>query len=470
MNYDSKNYETSDLLMKMGREYGVYVCDSRSIPLICDGLKSSQRKMLWVMKNKNEKIKTISLAGEAISMGLYLHGDQSASATISMMAAPFLNNIPYFKGIGSFGTQIDPYAWGAPRYTYVKKNPIIDKLMFVDEEIIPLKDNYDGTCKEPVHFLPLIPMLLINGISGIAVGWSTEILPHDPFDVINTVKNILKGSESNLSLEPKYLNYDIIVKKINDNSWEFYGKFERIDSSKIVVYSLPPDISLEKFKERLDQLEDEEKIQEYTDESSENIRIIIKFKRGTLKDLTDNDIYNLLKLKTRKTQRIIVVDFDGNTIKKYDDTISLIKAWCNWRLNFFESRYKYLLEVNNRDLLYNKCMLECFEKQLLKRIINKRNRDEINEEIKNIIKKYENLMEKDFFEKTITSISNIPIWKWNNQTENNIRSKIIELEEKNKEYTRILSSREEQRNIYIKELESIENFLKKSINELKPSI
>ena len=455
------DYNTSDLLLKMGREYGVYVCDSRSIPLICDGLKSSQRKMLWVMKDKNEKIKTISLAGEAISMGLYLHGDQSAAATISMMAAPFLNNVPYFKGIGSFGTQIDPYAWGAPRYTYVKKNPILDKFMFTDEDIIPMKDNYDGTCKEPVHFLPLIPTLLLNGISGIAVGWSTEILPHNPLNIIKIMKKILNNENDDLNLEPEYMNNDVIVSRINENTWEFYGKFERLDNSRIIVTSLPPDMPLEKFKEKLDQLEDEEKIQEYTDESSENIKVIIKFKRGSLQNLKDKEIYDLLKLKTRKTQRIVVVDFDGNTIKKYDNVIELIKVWCNWRLTFYRKRYENLLINSKREILQHECLLKCFEKQLLKRILNKKNKNEIYGEIENTISEYKNKMEKEEFHKIISSISNIPIWRWNNETENDTKNKILELTNKIKEYEKILSSQEEQKKIYLEELESLENSFKK---------
>ena len=175
---------TTEYIKSTSRDYSIYVCQSRGIPSVCDGLKDAQRKALFIMKPKSDKIKTISLAGEMISSNIYLHGDASAAETLSLMAATYCNNIPFLHGIGAFGTKVGPTNWGAPRYTYIKKYAITDALIYPDYDIIPLKENYDGSVMEPKHFLPLIPLVLLNGISGIAVGWSTEILPRSLDDLI----------------------------------------------------------------------------------------------------------------------------------------------------------------------------------------------------------------------------------------------------------------------------------------------
>ena len=121
----------SNYILDTSREYSVYVCENRAIPKVADGLKDGPRKALWLMRNKSEKIKTVSMSGEMISSGLYLHGDASASGAISMLAAPYCNNIPLIEGIGAFGTRVAPVEGiGAPRYTYVKKNKAADMLLY----------------------------------------------------------------------------------------------------------------------------------------------------------------------------------------------------------------------------------------------------------------------------------------------------------------------------------------------------
>ena len=180
--------DTTTFIKDSSREYSIYVCQSRGIPSISDGLKDAQRKALDVIKPIGDKIKTISLAGLMISSNRYLHGDAAACDTISLMAAPYCNNVPLLSGIGAFGTRVGPDDWGAPRYTYVKKNSFTESLVFQDYDIVPMKENYDGSVLEPRHFLPLIPLVLLNGVSGIAVGWSTEILPHSLSGLIDATQ------------------------------------------------------------------------------------------------------------------------------------------------------------------------------------------------------------------------------------------------------------------------------------------
>jgi len=215
-----------------------------------------------------------------ISSGLYLHGDQSANGTISLLAAPYTNNIPYIEGTGTFGTRVAPVEGiGAPRYTYVGKNIVTEKLIYPDLSIVPLKDNYDGSTKEPGTFLPILPIILLNGISGIAVGWSTVILPRNIRDIINATVAAIDGKKVK-RLIPSYDFLNADVEHLGGNSWVFIGKVELIDRSKLKIKELPPDLTLDKFKNRLVQMEEDGKIRDFIDRSTNKIDIEIKFKRG----------------------------------------------------------------------------------------------------------------------------------------------------------------------------------------------
>lgn len=424
-----KIISTSDYILDTSRDYAIYVCDQRAIPSVTDGFKSGQRKMLWLMRNKADKIKTVSLAGESISSGLYLHGDASASQTISLMAAPYCNNIPFFHGIGTFGTRVNPTAIGAPRYTYVKRNKAAENIVYQDLDVVPLKENYDGSTMEPATFLPIVPTVLLNGVSGIAVGWSTDILPHALKDLVDAVTAVLEGKKIK-PIKPQYTYLDVDVRHIENNAWEFRGKIEKADNSTVKVKSLPPDLSLEKFRERLDQLEDEGKINDYVDNSAEEIDIKIKFKRGQVAEWTEDAIIDFLKLKTRKTERIVVLGFDGNSIKQYDKPEDLITDWVDWRFKFYIKRYEKLLEDTAYDLLYWLGLKACFDKKLLNKLLKAKNKAEVTGHISKIT---DNLDDKQ-----IDKIASLPTYRWNEEYYQEVLTKISELDGKIQEYVGLL--------------------------------
>jgi DNA gyrase/topoisomerase IV subunit A len=437
---------TSDYILDTSRDYAIYVCDQRAIPLVTDGFKSGQRKMLWLMRNKADKIKTVSLAGESISSGLYLHGDTSASQTISLMAAPYCNNIPLFHGIGTFGTRVNPTAIGAPRYTYVKRSKAAESIVYQDIDVVPLKENYDGSTMEPATFLPIIPTVLLNGVSGIAVGWSTDILPHSLNDLVDAVSQALEGKKIK-PIKPCYSYLDVDVQHIEDNAWEFRGKFERLDKSTIKVKSLPPDLSLEKFRSRLDDFEEEGKIVDYTDNSAEEIDIVIKFRRGQIGDWTDESIIDLLKLKTRKSERIVVLGFDGNSIKQYSSPEELIKDWVDWRFTFYVKRYEKLLGDTAYDLLYWLGLKACFDNNLLAKLLKAKNKAEVTDHISK--------MTVDLDVKQIDKIASLPTYRWNKEYYEEVKVKIAEEEEKLEKYLGLLDKPDDIKDIFKLEVQSL---------------
>lgn len=441
-----KYTNTSDYILDTSREYAIYVCDQRAIPLVTDGLKSSQRKMLWLMRSKTDKIKTVSLAGSSIAEGLYLHGDASAAQAISLMAAPYCNNVPLLTGIGSFGTIINPQAWGAPRYTYVKKNKAAEKILYQDLDVVPMKENYDGSTMEPVTFLPIIPTILLNGVSGIAVGWSTEILPHALNDLVDATVAALQGKKIK-QLKPHYNYLDIEVRHLTENSWEFLGKVERKDSTTIRVKSLPPDLSLEKFRERLDTYEDEDKINDYIDNSSDQIDIEIKFKRGTIADWSEEKLIEFLKLRSRKSERIVVIGFDNNSIKQYSGPEELVKDFVEWRFSFYVKRYEKYFEDASYELHYWLALRECFDHKLPDDILKVKNKKEVIDKIFSIA---------DFIdEKQADKIANLPTYRWCTEYYEEVLKKIEELLNNIEEYADLLENPEKIRTIFLDEVKAL---------------
>lgn len=438
---------TTDYIKRTSREYSIYVCQSRGIPSICDGLKDAQRKALFVIKPKGDKIKTISLAGELISSNIYLHGDASAAETLSLMAAPYCNNIPFLQGIGAFGTKIGPTDWGAPRYTYLKKNGVTESLIYPDYDIIPLKENYDGSVLEPKNFLPLVPLVLLNGISGIAVGWSTDILPRSLDDLIDASIKAVDSKKFDM-LVPKYEYLDCGVRNLGGNSWEFTGKV-RFDGNTIWVEELPPDLSLEKFKARLNQMEDEEKIQTYIDRSTKEIKIEIKFKRGTIADWTEDKAIDYLKLRSKTTERIVVLDWNGDSIKQYETAEALIKEFVEWRLGWYKIRYQKMIADDTYQLNYNLALKACIDGKLPQFLPQAQDKAEIVEKIQKICDKIS--LDAD----QIDRIASLPSYRWAKDAYDEIAKRIKALTDTINEHNAILADESKQRDIYKSELKAL---------------
>lgn len=437
---------SSTYIKDTSREYSIYVCENRAIPKVADGLKDAQRKALWLIRNKGEKIKTVSLAGEMISSGLYLHGDASAAGSISMLAAPFCNNVPLLHGIGTFGTRTAPVdGIGAPRYTYVKRGSALTYLMLPDLDIVPLKENYDGSTLEPIHFLPLIPTVLLNGVSGIAVGWSTEILRRRFSDLVKVSIDALDGKPVS-QLVPHFERFDIKVDHIESNSWEMSGRAKVIDTSTIHVTELPPDLTLAKFKERLNSLEDDGKINSYVDRSTKTIDITVKFQRGTVAGWDEAKAIEFLKLKQKKSERIVVVDWNGTAIKQYDSAEEVVKSFVEWRLGWYTVRYEYMRAEDSYSLNFWRAVKACFDAKLPAKLPTLANKQAIIDEVTSITKGIP--LEQAQSDRIVS----LPSFRWAKDAYQDVLDHIKRLEDNIDDYTKTLADPKKLKAIYRKEL------------------
>ncbi len=443
---------TTDYIKSTSRDYSIYVCQTRGIPSVCDGLKDAQRKALFVIKPKGDKIKTISLAGEMISQNVYLHGDASAAETLSLMAAPYCNNVPLLQGIGAFGTKIGPTDWGAPRYTYLKRNAHTDALVFTDYDIVPLKENYDGSVMEPKNYLPLVPMVLLNGISGIAVGWSTDILPRGLEDLIDATVAAIDGKDIK-TIAPRYDYLDCNVRNIAGNAWEFTGR-ARIDGSTVWIEELPHNLSLEKFKERLNAMEDDDKIQTYIDRSTKTIKIEIRFKRGTIANWTEETAIDFFKLRSRVTERIVVLDWNGNSVRQFESAEQLINEFVQWRLGWYKVRFEKIIADLTYQLNWNLALKACIDGKLPEYLPKAADKTDVVTKVQTLCKNI------DIDDDQTERIASLPSYRWAKDAYNEIVSKIADLNARIAEHQALLADPKKQKDIYRKEVLALKKLAK----------
>jgi len=289
--------KTSQYIDSIAKEYSRYVLMSRAIPMSSDGLKTSQRIALYLMQDQAKSVKTAALVGKAMGSGLYVHGDAAMGNAISYLAGPYINNHPLLQGEGAFGSRADPTAFGAPRYTEVKRSKFAVEHLYIDTDICPQVENYDGSTTMPLTFLPRLPLVLLNGIRGIAVGFSCNILPRRLEELREAVLDVVETGSTQRPLMPFYERYncDIIRDHSNHNKYHIRGKLSIINTTTVHISEIPPSMSINTVVERLIALEENKKIVSFTDATSDKVDITVKMSRSELKKYTEDGLINLFK-------------------------------------------------------------------------------------------------------------------------------------------------------------------------------
>lgn len=237
----------------------------RAIPSEIDGLKVSERKVVWTALKtlkKGEEIKTAQFGNLTAKETDYAHNEQCLERVISALAQDFptSNNLPHFKGNGQFGSRYRPKA-SSGRYTHVEKSFWL-RYVYREEDdgILPMVFD-EGRETEPEHLVPIIPMTLINGTCGIANGFSTFIPQYNPIDVIREMRRIIEGREGNAShIAPWYRGYkgniDLIVEDTPDQrviAMQSYGCYEELRGGNVKITELPVGTFGEDYRKKLNE-------------------------------------------------------------------------------------------------------------------------------------------------------------------------------------------------------------------------
>lgn len=359
-------FSTSEYIRRTSREYALYVNDFRSIPSSRDGLKMAQRIALWLMRDVSAPMTTMAFVGRMIESKLYVHGDASAAEMVSMMAAPYLNNVPVITGRGGFGTRSKPKGIGSPRYTKVMRSKFAEDVIYCDIDSLPMVDNYDQSAQMPDTFLPMIPLSLLNGVVGIGVGWRSLILPRSFDDIQAAIIEYLRKGKIRNKLIPSYAKYDVTVEAGDEpGRYIVSGKFERVKSNTIRITELCPTTSkgeswtTESYREHLIELEEAGKIRDFIDHSRDKIDIIVKFPGGVLETLGDDEIYKMLALRSTFTEGIIVIDHARQKVVEYPSPANLIMDFVDWRLSWYKDRYQRMVATERGNIQFWLSYIAC---------------------------------------------------------------------------------------------------------------
>ena len=367
----------------------------RSIPNLFDGLKESQRKILYCVKKRNltynkPSLKVAQLGGYVAEHTNYHHGEQNLYQTITKMAQEFpgSNNIPLLYRDGQFGSRNNAGNDAAsPRYIFTKME-LLTPLLFREEDDVLL--DYvvdDGDVLEPKFYVPILPTILINGSIGIATGWSSNIPCYNPKDIINCVKIWLEnegdvfiedpdndGSTLSLlpSIMPWYRGFKGVIEE-KDNKYITYGILTKETvraNRKVSITELPIGMWTDNFKEYCEDLLVEKKIKALHNNSTpyKVDFTITESEDGVSCNLTNMKMFTYLNITN------MVLFNEKDQLRKYSID-EIINEFCIMRYEFYKKRKAYLVNQLEKELrhLGNK---ERFIQEVVDKKLNIMNVDE----------------------------------------------------------------------------------------------
>jgi len=504
-NYDSNNYldtnqpnvSYTDFINKELIHFSKYDCE-RSIPNIMDGLKISQRKILYSTFKKNlvKEIKVAQLSGYVSEQSGYHHGEASLNAAIVGMAQDYVgsNNINLLTPNGQFGTRLQGGKDSASeRYIFTQLNKVT-RYVFrkEDDPVLEYLDD-DGQTVEPKFYVPIVPMILVNGGKGIGTGFSTDILSYHVDHLIKYLKNKLQVSEMSEKIDffPYYRDFHGTYERVDEKKFMTKGRYTKLSDKKIKITELPVGYWTEDFKQHIESLmvvneSTEKKIQKLTKvDSSSNVdelkgKKVSKKVTPIIKDYSDlstdknvemditfhdsinegpetsnggisNKVEKTLKLySTFSTNNMHLFDHEEKLLK-YNTEEEIIEKYYPIRLNYYAKRKEYIIKTLEKELLLltNKAK---YIVEILDGTIELRNKKKIDIIQMMVSKQYDKIEEDDEY-KYLLKMSMDSVSK------ENINKLLKDKENKEKELEKVMNQSIE--NMWLDELIELEGQLGK---------
>jgi len=350
----------------------------RSLPSI-DGLKPSTRKVLFCSFKRNlvKDIKVAQLSGYISEHGAYHHGEVSLQGAIIGMAQDYCgsNNINLMVPNGQFGSRLlggEDHA--ACRYIYTRLNKlagiIYDKR---DDPILHYMVDDDGKKIEPRNYMPIIPMILVNGTKGIGTGWSCNIPQYNPLDIVENIKKLIAGEQCE-EMSPWYRGFKGNFKRLGKMSWICRGVHTIVGDNTVIISELPIGSWTDNYKKHLDYLiigseevkkdkkgkkiENVQWIKSYKDLTTDSeVRFEVKFDANILSDLLGkrtadgiSGVEELLKLTHKMTFKSMNIYDEKKKLVHFETDEDILIYYHGIRMRYYAKRKKYMLEQLKQEL------------------------------------------------------------------------------------------------------------------------
>jgi DNA topoisomerase-2 len=343
----NRKIRVKDFVNSSFKEFSLADC-IRSIPILFDGLKPSQRKAVYGVLLRGEsapELQVERLAAQISSATDYHHGTGSMESTIIGMANNYAgaNNMNVFEPSGQFGSRLTKEA-AAGRYIFTKFSPYFRQIFKKDDDGILQNILVDGEKIEPKFYIPLLPMMLVNGAQGTGTGHACLIMNYHPEQVRDACVQLISGKKINHgALVPWYRGFAGTVERNAETGQVIItGKLEVVNSVTIKVTELPIGTFLDQYKDHLNKLEEAGIIKDFEDRSTEDgFDFLITCPRSTTM-LSEDELYKKFKLISRDTENLTLWNENG-VLERFETVESIIERFVVWRLDRYEDRRQKLI-------------------------------------------------------------------------------------------------------------------------------
>lgn len=483
---NTKNFETPaktirdvdivDEIEDMFIPFAHYTIADRAIPNVLDGLKPSQRRILWAMKkagftSKKPFVKSTRVCGEVIA-SWHPHGDASVYSTMSNMVRPYVMNVPLVDPKGSFGFVAGDTA-SAARYTEARLMPVSDTFMTdIRYNAVDMQPNFDERLEEPVVLPVTFPVLVVNGASGIAVGFATNIAPHNPSEIIQATIHRIKHPKMTIDelLEivpgPDFpTGCDIIgtdgireAYKTGKGKIKIKAKYHiKKEKRRTVIefYEIPYGVSPENIIDDINKLRDNDTVTGITDvmnlmDKSNPVRIAVYVKNG----FDPQKIANQLITNSKNLCSTFAINQVAlfNNVPRQFPMLDMLDTFIDFRRNIITRRTKAQInEIENK-----KQLQEALAKVLvdIDKVINIVRDSNTNQQVyKTLMKEFDITMEQAQY------IGDMKLINLKKKDKLSVEKAIKEYEKQLKNLNKIIKNQKNLDQQVIKELEETEKTL-----------
>ena len=273
------------------------------------------------------------------------------------------NNIPLLTRDGAFGNRCINDA-AAARYIKTCKESYLDSIFNKEDFENLIEQDFEGDIIEPKYFVPIIPLLVINGSVGVSTGFAQKILPRNPTEVIKYIEGKLQNKKVRCDLSPYFVGYKGTIKHIEGSSYLICGNLNKITNIKYEIDEIPHDYDLNKYVKILDQLVENKKIRKYQDFSNGNVfKFTILLPQDSPYINDQESFIRDLKLNRPITENYTSID-DDNTIQEYQNIEQILDQYIDIRLKYYQKRK----DTTMRNML-NQLKMLCSKYVFVKEII-----------------------------------------------------------------------------------------------------
>lgn len=312
----------------------------RSIPHVADGLKPSQRKVIYacLKKNLTTDMKVAQLAGYVAEQTAYHHGEASLQGTIVNLAQHFVgsNNLNLLEPSGQFGTRLAGGKDAASsRYIFTRLAPWTKTIFDPSDNAVLKYVTDDGQQVEPEFYVPVVPMILMNGAEGIGTGFSCYVPPFDPEAIKHNILCAL-DQVAMIPMKPFFKGFKGKMTKTKDHTWVMEGIAQK-EGGQLHITELPPGKWIQDFKEHLDDLMEKNVIQKYENHSTETQPDFRVWGFGG-----EDPVKELGLIKTIHTSNMYLIGPTG-AVKKYASPEEILCDYIELRTDLYKKRKAHLV-------------------------------------------------------------------------------------------------------------------------------